>query len=880
MTHKLSTILPHYRHYQPDQVLTHTQLNETISYFEDQGRLTRIGLIGVGIVNGLDVVIETDDGQTVARIGQGYGITTDGDLVHLQKIITPDNPKEKTMDIENLSFTHFREFRDENAVYRPFFYEGAEQQVSLLELCQEEDEEAVSLNDITDIDNRVFLIYIESYPKDQDICGDINCDNQGIEQIAKLRYLMVEEGVAQKIVAHDPVWDKFSRIGESLKGLTPLHLLRTVHLESNSLSQLQIDKLYREAILQGNTVNELKDALQSILSEFSFLLDSDEAIESLKENLHDLFDQHFSFQNTNTYQHNQYRYSLLRDILETYTLLLKELFVYDCEPNPDIKAFPKHLMLGIAGTKTYRHSFYKSPAISDFQGAKKRTNRYLRKIYYQLNNFDLQPNAGLRLAPSVLGSDFRKQKSIPFYYKNTIELRENWSTEEIGHYFSYHYELGENPLLVDHPDYDFYSIGGHLGAEGEETYQALKGMVNQFGLDFQVYHFDLVNTTQSFRGFLRNNSACRHLAGVSRSGTYILLSVSNRIIGDLALPYRVEDEISKPSVSHIKVAECTYPWISTLKYINNLSRSLRGTRRRVGVMPTHYRLVVREYEINGFPIINGPVTLLIPLESILYRRMHAITEALNERFPKGLVFDFNENLKRFVIIRPFDDEFSITMADTTISFANPAFTYTHEGMFKSDNIFRLQPMRCDEKRRYRESTYMQLHGEFAPINKDDDYGSYKGRWEEWYRLIEVLKNDSRFAHTPRIPRTMAQLPVSVRRIIEQVRSDLIQSQIPHVLYLTGDWVNGSWASEEMIASYGNISNTNDPIFRFLRLRRLLHHKEGATKPCLFVVLDRESNRNAVERRMEKWTNVADIYIEGPSIRGSRRLIDNIEKLRL
>ena len=75
-----------------------------------------------------------------------------------------------------------------------------------------------------------------------------------------------------------------------------------------------------------------------------------------------------------------------------------------------------------------------------------------------------------------------------------------------------------------------------------------------------------------------------------------------------------------------------------------------------------------------------------------------------------------------------------------------------------------------------------------------------------------------------------------------MQRSLEASQIPHDLYLTGDWVNGSWASIEMINEYKNSTNTNDTIFRFLNLRSNLHKKDQATKASLVVVLDREIDR--------------------------------------
>src|SRR5665647_3564 len=46
-----------YTYFEKDQVLTANQLNSVSEYFEDQFRLTRIQLLGVGIICGLKVAV-------------------------------------------------------------------------------------------------------------------------------------------------------------------------------------------------------------------------------------------------------------------------------------------------------------------------------------------------------------------------------------------------------------------------------------------------------------------------------------------------------------------------------------------------------------------------------------------------------------------------------------------------------------------------------------------------------------------------------------------------------------------------------------------------------------------------------------------------------
>lgn len=878
MANKLSSILPQYRHYQADQVLTHTQLNETIAYFEDQDRLTRIGLIGVGIVNGFGLSTEVREGGRWINIQQGYGITTDGDLITLQQSLEDEESKEKDIRFDALSFSHYRPFEDDKANY-PFFQdEGA--QITLLELCQQGEDDALPLSGLADLNDKVVLLYLESYPKDQDICGDINCDNQGIEQVARTRYLLIDQSAIPLVIAGDTIFQRFEHIRSILAEIQYLHPFKVVISDTNAQTTVQLDRLYRDAILQGNTLGDFSNGLKAVLDGFSFLFENDGDIQQLSANLDQLLGQHFSFPQNGPYQYNQYRYSLLKDVLGEYRALIGEVLIYSSLENPDINAFPKHLMLGSLGEATYRHGFYASPAISNHRDKVERIRQRLAKIYFMLSGFDLTQGNEVRIIPSGEKLKDGTVGSIPFYYRNTTGLLQNWSAVLRAIPITYQYALGNNPLLSENGSQDFYYLGGHLGSNAENTFDTLLNMQRQFGLDFSLYRFDLQQPA-AYRSFLQQHASCTHLAGVPRSGTLILLSNGNQVIGDLALYYRVTEAARGDATCHIKVAESRYPWISTLTYLNNLSRSLRGTPRRMGVTPRHYRLVVREYQINGVSQVSGATELLIPLEDILLRRMHAITEALNRRFPNGLVFDFNEQLKRFVIIRAYDDEFRITFADTTLSLNAPAFTYTQNNMFRADRLFRLDAIRVEERRRYRESTYRQLQQEFAPAaHKDDDYGRYQGRWAEWYRLIDTLSRSTNSLVTPRFITNQNQLPVSVRNIINSVRSALTATGRPFELYLTGDWLDGSWVSIEMLNRYGNSNNTNDVIVRFLRLRESLHHKTQATKASLFLVLGREMDREVLQRAAANHTDRVDIYIDGPRVGGRTLIVDGLQRLRI
>src|SRR3954469_24781939 len=82
-------ILPNlqYPRFVADQVLTSDNLDDLFTYLDDQDRITRTNLIGIGIVCGLNVETAAD-GPSI-KITKGTGITSEGYLVALDETSYP-----------------------------------------------------------------------------------------------------------------------------------------------------------------------------------------------------------------------------------------------------------------------------------------------------------------------------------------------------------------------------------------------------------------------------------------------------------------------------------------------------------------------------------------------------------------------------------------------------------------------------------------------------------------------------------------------------------------------------------------------------------------------------------------------------------------------
>ena len=66
----------------PDQLLTSDDLNTLFGHLDEQGRLTRTNLIGIGVLCGLKVQTRADG--TGITVTQGVGVTSEGYLVSIE----------------------------------------------------------------------------------------------------------------------------------------------------------------------------------------------------------------------------------------------------------------------------------------------------------------------------------------------------------------------------------------------------------------------------------------------------------------------------------------------------------------------------------------------------------------------------------------------------------------------------------------------------------------------------------------------------------------------------------------------------------------------------------------------------------------------------
>lgn len=515
MNAKLNNITTQYRKFNPSQVLTEGQLNEFIDYFEDQDRLSRTRLSGVGVVCGfkstfIDLIAQPEMMMEKAQesdtsllhtleIKQGVGVTTDGDLVTLrQKGATSS---EATIDFDVKNYKYYREYTDKFE-YKHFRIEG--QQEPLWELITEDEYKALGTNtegfkllyDFRDtIYNKVIILYLESYSNEENPCQDADCDNAGAEQVSNLKVLLADSGSVTNLIARgdakDTIYKAHNAYEELFNGLPKIEAKRVI-LDADVKTAFDLKARFQNAT---DTAVKLSSGFGSIADMFKVSVNL--GGQTLINKLTSLFE------NTSPrLEDYQYRYDLQKDLIDTYNEIKGLILHLDVDCCPSINSFPKHLLLGSVGAKLevgdhnrLRHSFYNSPVTTNDDEHYERIIMLANRFVQKINGFQAYIGP-IKITPSRL--DVRLgDKAIPYYYNVNKPLLTQWNfektkTDRETYNLSYHTtnlaveDFVQNPLNYNIDDNDFYRIEGHLGMPFETAYQNINDLKRQYGLAFDV----------------------------------------------------------------------------------------------------------------------------------------------------------------------------------------------------------------------------------------------------------------------------------------------------------------------------------------------------------------------------------------------------------
>jgi hypothetical protein len=481
---RLEAVTTDYAVFERDQVLTEGQLNSVVDYLDDQSRLTRTQLLGIGIVGGLQVALA----KGVIRVGKGVGVTSDGDLLGLPA----DTVFDRLIDY------------DESApAYEPF-YQG-EKRLPLRELLAADDsrdgkplaESGVAL------EKMVVVAFMESYENDPDLCTGGDCDNRGRTARNTRRFLLLDREMAEKSGLTAAL-----STGADIAGLLPRVFAARADLGTGAGGKVTINSaeafaaVYRSAA--STTLLALIDALGALNKAVGQGWPED--LPSPAGWAAQLRDINGSLAGVRLGV--QYYHAFAKDLVATWGELREALFADDSVLCPAAEAFPKHLLLGaLAEPARLRTGRYPAPWLVD-SAERERVRYLLEKFAALVSNFALPTDTPApKIIPSRRESAPLEQRAVPIYYRSRGPLRALWhearrqrgeSDDNPGYFWmpTPDKNAADDPFRRDLGACDFFRIEGHLGMRAELAEPAIETLIRQRNLPIAVVSVLLHNQRQ------------------------------------------------------------------------------------------------------------------------------------------------------------------------------------------------------------------------------------------------------------------------------------------------------------------------------------------------------------------------------------------------
>ncbi|MCS3870496.1 hypothetical protein J3D55_003412 [Chryseobacterium ginsenosidimutans] len=560
MNNQLSNISTQYRKFSKGQYIEHTQFNEFLDFFEDQDRLSRVLLQGVGIVCGLKHnLMYTNKLLSSIQLSQGAALTTDGDLLTLnntsvvsEELYVSDL---KTINIESKNYTHFKMY-DNFKVKYPAFYDDDDHQIELWELAttQEANYDFQAINNLSNVEDKYLLLYLEDYEKEVKPCRGVDCDNHGIQQIRNLKVLVTTAQGINYIFEKDyiqphPLFIEDILKAEKQERVIVERLILDKGIDTHFLSS-DVKEMY-SAVLEKNNYGEFVFEKINKISEIIGGQDVDHA--TFKNALEECLAQTTGF---------QYAYDVVKDLEDTYSEIIKLLPKSFTKGFPDLVSFPKHIMLGklISNTQldSFRHQFYNSPALDD-EKATEKVRVLINRFNLQTQNFRYSDEAEIKITPSQKLSPL-SNKAVPFYYEVTEEFLKAWnfdktsnrsSGDNLGYavnFFTPNTQIQDDSLHFNIDKNSFYNIEGCQGMSYESAFQQIKEIRDKQQLGFDIMALSLTELVDNkdlskayFNEYLEKHPGLEHKRGVERGGTFVMvyevIGGGSRVIADFSLPY-------------------------------------------------------------------------------------------------------------------------------------------------------------------------------------------------------------------------------------------------------------------------------------------------------------------------------------------------------
>jgi hypothetical protein len=500
-----------YPHFETNQVLTNTQLNEVFDYLNEQERLTRSNLIGIGIECGLSISLSSAGGGKVIRLEKGAGVSSEGYLIIEPVAVELSAYQEYTLPLQ--------------IDYSPFRYteSGKVKQYPLWELFPAGIKNTKPLGTPADfLTDKAVILFLELRQEGLHNCSTNNCDDKGSEVTATVRRLLIRLSDLNKILSEaaklgseysytDVEASLFARL--HLPDLrVPRHILPdSAVITSNQVfaSFLRVFQAEKLAATTGAALSAAYQAFRPLLAK-TF---PDDPFASFVKKFGSLDRVPAA---TSQIRFLQYYCDFFDDLVQAYDEFRWKGFSLMCACLPPSELFPRHLMLGALdpvkaqSPGMYRHHFLPSAAISDCEDKALEVRQLFLRLVEMVNHFTDNPTPPdfsnkeiarklmpIRVTPSKYGDEPLSEKAIPYYYLNqgNPPLYQLWNVSKTQRYRA-NQNLGfrsdeyipeapsfvKNPLNYNFEPFNFFRVEGHLGKNVKSALSTLLALKTRYRL--------------------------------------------------------------------------------------------------------------------------------------------------------------------------------------------------------------------------------------------------------------------------------------------------------------------------------------------------------------------------------------------------------------
>lgn len=490
--------------FEADQVLTNDHLNSMVNYLDQQDRLTRMKLVGSGIVCGLEI----DPSGTEIKISKGCAVTSQGFMVlHCETLYTHYIPYTPPAFPDDLQLVQQCPSKENGAI--PFYGESFGR--GIFQLIANKD--VASHNTNTDLialsqmpgdflNKYAVVLFLEAEELNLKNCDTNDCNDKGSRMNFQVKALLVDKNILDKIkkIQGDSNIEERNAIYPALKRYNvPVQKLTTASDVLNAFKDLA-DK---------ETLTTIAAALKNCAREFQYLLENENV--SVFDTA---YDQLVAVRDEILKNHPiliQYFYDYLDDIVKAYYEFNRIAAHTNSECCMNEMRFPLHIMLGEADVKTvnrrslYRQDFIYSPLFNDHRNKLSEIRSLFTRLKLLLSQFSVNSMLAferkqVRITPSRYGKTNLSERCIPYYYdvaEPQQELYRYWNYNktkrgEQTHNLSYNSSSYNAPfpithsLLYDIEPFNFFRIEGHIGKHINEALPIVKQQQQDNNLAFEV----------------------------------------------------------------------------------------------------------------------------------------------------------------------------------------------------------------------------------------------------------------------------------------------------------------------------------------------------------------------------------------------------------